>query len=271
MVEIIASIVVFKTKACIINQTIASLLKSEYVIRLFIFDNSPTDKLRNEITEDNRITYLFNNENIGFGRAHNICIKKALHQCKYYIVLNPDVYFDGAIIKKMVELFDSDSEIGLVAPRILYPNGKLQLSCRSLPTPFDIAIRRIPFLRHFFPKRHKFHQFLHTSYDTTLNVPFLLGCFMMIRTNVLKEVGGFDERFFLYMEDLDLCRRINKKYKTLYFPEVNINHLYQRASAKQGYLFIIHLSSMIKYFTKWGWFKDQERKRINSELLRQPS
>ncbi|TXK44899.1 glycosyltransferase family 2 protein [Pontibacter qinzhouensis] len=263
---IVASIVAYKTKAWVINQTILSLLSSEHINQIFVYDNSPTDCLRTEIIVDDCISYHFNNNNIGFGKAHNFCINKSLKASKYHIILNPDVYFEGNIINNMLALFQSDPNIGLVAPKILYPNGQLQLSCRSLPTPFDIIIRRIPFIKNLFSKRCRFHQFLHTSYNKTMNVPFLLGCFLMIRKDVLEEVGGFDEQFFLYMEDLDLCRRINQKYQTLYYPQTTIYHLYERASAKQFYLFIIHISSMIKYFNKWSWFDDSERENINNNL-----
>jgi GT2 family glycosyltransferase len=106
------------------------------------------------------------------------------------------------------------------------------------------------------------------NYDRAkiLHVPYLSGCFMFVRNSVFSDVGKFDERFFMYPEDIDLSRRIAEKYETIYFPKVTVTHRHEQASRKSFKMFCIHLSNMVRYFNKWGWFFDQKRKKINFQV-----
>ena len=92
---------------------------------------------------------------------------------------------------------------------------------------------------------------------------------MLFRIDALKEVGLFDERFFMYPEDIDITRRIHAKWKTLFWPEVSIIHEHQAASRHNIKMLMIHLYNMIKYFNKWGWFFDPLRKKFNQRLINQ--
>ena len=84
---------------------------------------------------------------------------------------------------------------------------------------------------------------------------------------VLKQVGLFDEQFFIYMEDIDLCRRIHEKSATIYYPKCVVKHVHAKESAKLGKMLYYHLQSTLKYFNKWGWLNDKQRKRINIKFL----
>ena len=99
-----------------------------------------------------------------------------------------------------------------------------------------------------------------------MEVPILSGCFIFSRISVLNEIEGFDKRYFMYMEDYDLCRKIGQKYKVVYYPEVKIFHEHGKASYKSKKLMMFHIKSAIKYFNKWGWFFDKERKIKNDEM-----
>ena len=140
--------------------------------------------------------------------------------------------------------------VAFVTPKVLYPSIKPQYICRKHPTLFDLLNRKF--------KISKF-QFLNREYrDRDLQEPFypdfIHGCFMLFKTTDLKNLKGFDERFFLYMEDADICRRIDEiGKKKLYYPKVEIIHHHQQGSSKSLKLFIIHASSAIKYFLKWGF------------------
>jgi hypothetical protein len=90
---------------------------------------------------------------------------------------------------------------------------------------------------------------------------------MMIRTSVLKSVNGFDERFFMYLEDVDLCRRIGKLSRIVYYPKVAIVHNYEKGSYKNKKLLVYHIKSAMKYFNKWGWIFDKNRSKINLKTL----
>ena len=100
-------------------------------------------------------------------------------------------------------------------------------------------------------------------------VPYLSGCFMLLRQSSLREVGLFDERFFMYPEDVDLTRRIAEHYETVFFPEVSVVHEHGRASHKSVKMFFIHAYNLCKYFNKWGWIHDPIRKRLNKKTLDQ--
>jgi len=102
-----------------------------------------------------------------------------------------------------------------------------------------------------------------------MDVPYLSGCFMFLRVAALKEVGTFDERFFMYPEDIDLTRRIHRKYRTVFYPEVSIVHHHAQSSYKNGKMMWIHGLNLIEYFNKWGWIFDKERKKINTEIPKQ--
>jgi len=98
-------------------------------------------------------------------------------------------------------------------------------------------------------------------------VPFLSGCFMLLRTEALQKVGLFDERFFLYFEDTDLSRRIHQQFRTVFFPDATIQHIHERKSYKEFKQLWYHIKSSIYYFNKWGWFIDRERDTVNRNIL----
>ena len=110
---------------------------------------------------------------------------------------------------------DSYPDCGLVMPQILYPNGNIQYLCKLLPTPMDLFGRRFIPIRKYQEKSADRYELHFTGYDKVMEVPSLSGCFMFMRVDILKKVSGFDERFFMYAEDLDLCRRIGEISKTM--------------------------------------------------------
>ena len=260
--DLTASIVTCRNDLKMLQKAINSFLNTELSVRLIVVDNSPGDDIR-KICNDNKIEYIFNNANIGFGAGHNIAIRRILELSKYHIVLNPDIYFSIGNLEKLYNFMENNNDVGLVMPKILYPDGSLQYLCKKLPTPFDLILRRfIPsFLKPVFQKRLDSFEFKDRDYDEIMSVPGLSGCFMFIRTGIFKEIGMFDERFFMYAEDTDLCRRIGVKYKTMYYPEAVIFHVYAKGSYKSNKLLMIHMNSAIKYFNKWGWFFDKDRKK----------
>jgi GT2 family glycosyltransferase len=99
-----------------------------------------------------------------------------------------------------------------------------------------------------------------------MEVPNLSGCFMLLRVEVLKIVGLFDEQFFMYLEDTDLSRRINMQFQTIYYPQVSIVHQYEKGSYKSLKLLKYHVVSAFRYFNKYGWFLDTVRTTINKRM-----
>lgn len=264
--NITASIVTFHTSLVDIKRLLKSILVSP-IHRVYIIDNSSNDSLRELITISDRITYI-HSLNLGYGAGHNIAIRKAIEtSMQYHIVINPDVYFEPGVIERLITFMDVHREVGQIMPKVYYPNGDLQYLCKLIPTPFDLIFKR--FLPPSMTKRRmlKF-QLRFTGYNRIMNVPYLSGCFMFFRISALQDIGLFDERFFMYPEDIDITRRMHERYDTIFYPEVSIIHAHAAASKTSTKMLRIHMFNMIKYFNKWGWFFDISRKRINEKCLR---
>jgi GT2 family glycosyltransferase len=271
MKSINVSIVLFKNDQDLVRKAIYSCVNSVLINKIYLIDNSPTDILSCLASLDSRIEYIFNNANLGFGKAHNIALKRSIEEnIPYHLVLNPDVYFKGWVLEELYNFMENNPDVGLVMPKVLYPDGTLQYLCKLLPTPLDLFGRRFlnfgPFKK-IVEKRNEVYELRFTGYDKIMEVPYLSGCFMFIRTSVLKKVGLFDERFFMYLEDTDLSRRIHRVAKTVYYPYVYIYHEYGKGSYKSLKLLYYHIKSAIKYFNKYGWFFDKEREEINRKTL----
>lgn len=263
-----ASIVIYKNKKEVLDAAVNSFLDTEMDVRLYLVDNSPNDIIRKWYS-DPRVVYIFNNKNIGFGAAHNIIMRDTFKLGKYHLVLNPDIRFKKGTIEALYKLMEENPNIGNCMPRIIYPNGDLQYLCKLLPTPIDWIIRMfIPFKK-VRAKIDYWFEMRFTGYDRIMDVPYLSGCFMFLRTEIIKEIGVFDEGIFMYGEDTDLNRRIFQKYRTVYFPEQTIIHDFEKGSHKNLRLFWIHVKAAIYYLNKWGWFWDSERKRINRQIKEQ--
>jgi len=136
---------------------------------------------------------------------------------------------------------------------------------KLLPSPIDLFARR--FLgragKALFKRRWDQYELRDLDLNVVREIPSLSGCFMFMRASVLQETGLFDERYFMYLEDVDLCRRIGRVSQTVFYPYVSIVHGYAKGSYQDSRLLKYHISSAIKYFSKWGWFYDPEREQLN--------
>ncbi len=113
---------------------------------------------------------------------------------------------------------ENNPQAGLVMPKVFGCEGQLQMFCKLLPTPFDLAARRFFPFKGWFKNQNEKYEMKASGYRRVMNVPFLSGCFMFLRNESLKKAGLFDERFFLYAEDTDLSRRIHQQFETLFYP-----------------------------------------------------
>lgn len=266
--KIIASIVLYNTEPDLAGKAVQSLLASPLISKLYLLDNSPSQSKKPFVIDD-RVEYMFNQRNLGFGAAHNMALTRSITENHtYHLVMNPDVYFGDGTIEKICDFMDSNSDVGLLTPKVLYPDGSTQYLCKLLPSPWQLMLRRFLPLKRILAERNKVYELRFTGYDRIMDVPYLSGCFMFLRTKILKDVGLFDERFFLYFEDLDLSRRINLCSRTVHYPEATIYHGYEKGSYKHTKLLMHHLASAIRYFNKWGYFFDESRCEINAKTLR---
>ena len=245
-----------------------ALLQSQRVNRVYWIDNSPqaTEQLP---LQSERIQYQHNSINLGYGAAHNIAIRESIYDnIPFHLVINPDIILDAKELDRMLDFVSQNPLVGSLMPKVTYPNGQLQYLCKLLPTPLDVFGRRfLP--SSWIAQRNHQYEMRASGYDKIMNIPYLSGCFMLLRTEAVKQVRLFDERFFMYPEDMDLTRRIHRNYLTVYFPYATIIHNHEKASYKSLKMLWIHMVNMCRYFNKWGWFRDKERQLFNDTAIRE--
>lgn len=264
------SIVLYGTPIDQIKRCISSIDHFSGVAHVYFIDNSPTDSLQTYCKSKFTYDYIHMPENPGYGSGHNVAIRKSQKRDNFlfHLVINADVYFDSDVITPMIEYMADHPEVGHMMPKILNTDGSIQYLCKLVPSPKDLIIRR------FGSKRTKNYnnyilEMKISGYNETIFVPYLSGCFMLLRHEALKVVGLFDERFFMYPEDIDLTRRIAENYETMFFPNVSVFHQHGAASHKSLKMLAIHAINMMKYFNKWGWFYDAKRAQLNLKATSQ--
>jgi GT2 family glycosyltransferase len=261
---LVASVVLFKNDSTLAARAVMSALATDIVAKVIIVDNSPEDSLKSLENLDARVSYIFNPSNSGFGRGHNIAIKRSITLgSRYHLVLNPDVEFGREVIPYLLDTLGQNDSIGAVMPKIVFPDGRRQYLCKLLPTPLDLILRRFLPSSWQSPRVQSLYELQSIPLDRISDVPTLSGCFLLMRTCLLKQLGGFDERFFMYLEDVDLVRRVGAISRTVFVPQVEIVHHYAKGSYKSARLLGYHIASAIRYFNKWGWVFDQEREVRN--------
>lgn len=254
--KITGCIVLYLNNREMLTQAIDSFLSTDFDVTLYLVDNSPDNSLHS-ISIDPRVVYIFNNKNLGFGKAHNIAIKLSLEQnSEYHVVLNPDIYYDQKEFNKMISFLTENPKIGHLMPKVVYPDGEIQYLCKRNPTPFNLFSRRFlpSSIQKFFKNSMDRYEYKDHDYNEIIyNVPYLSGCFMLFRSSVLKKVGGFDEKIFMYIEDADITRRFLQISETVYYPKSVISHHYGKGSYKKIKLMMYNIHGAVVYFKKWGW------------------
>ena len=244
---------------------VTELLKVHNLRRIYLLDNSEvkSEELR---VKSPKLRYMHMDANLGYGKAHNIAIREtAYEQTAFHLVMNSDIRVQAEDIDAMHDWMIANQQVGQLMPKVLNPDGSQQYLAKRLPSPLDVFGRR--FLPAFLMKhRNKRYELRDLDLNRPINAPYLSGCFMMLRTKAVVEAGLFDERFFMYPEDIDLTRRIHRNYLTLYYPAWTIVHDHAQASYKNKHMLRIHIQNMCRYFNKWGWCFDKERKLFNNNL-----
>ncbi len=244
--KITASIVLYQEDVKTLQNTIDSFLATKLPKHLFLIDNSPIDRLRNNYIHP-EITYIHTRKNLGFGKAHNVVLPKI--NADYHLILNPDVVFNPNVIPNLITVLEQESTVAMITPKVVYPDGSLQIICRKNPTPLVMIARRLGILKALTKK----HSYLNREIEKSFFPEFIHGCFMLFKTADFKKINGFDERYFLYLEDADICRKVyQSQKKIMYYPDEKITHIHRKGSSKRVKLLKYHVISAIKYFKKWG-------------------
>ncbi len=239
---------------------------------IIVVDNNSKDDLR-LLSRVVDFKLINSEKNLGMGGGNNLGIKEA--QANTILVLNPDTIVNGPAIMTLYNYLNENEEVGLVGPKLLYPDGSLQHSCARFPS-FFIPVLRRTFLGDKFKKKRDHFMMMDFDHKSIKEVDWLMGsCLMFKKSWKFKNEKGeeqefnpmFDERYFMYFEDIDICREIKKHgKKVVYNPKVTIIHDHARDSARHPWYIAvfkdkitwIHISSWIKYFLKWG-FKNNDK------------
>lgn len=251
-IKVSGCIVTYNAKGKV-DATIESLLNMTKGVdfTLYIVDNASSDGTAEHIQEKYpEVIVIANDKNVGFGAGHNKVL--SVIDSDYHVVINPDIILKEDVITTLTQFAEGDIRIGLASPEVRFEDGTLQMLAKRNPT-----VRYLG--NHWLHKAKNTPNKLMTEYcmldmpeGEAFEITNATGCFMFFRTSVFKKLGGFDERFFMYLEDCDITRRVSKVSKVMFCPEAVVYHLWERESKRNPKLFMIHVHSIIKYFLKWG-------------------
>ncbi|WP_321805330.1 glycosyltransferase family 2 protein [Burkholderia sp. BCC1993] len=193
--------------------------------------------------------------NVGYAQGHNLSISMA--ESDYHLVLNPDIDMVPDALEKGLDFLDAHRDAGLLTPQIGDDGGCIQYLCRRYPALFDLLVRGfLPArIRQWFAGRLSHYEMrdVINDHDIVWDPPIVSGCFMLFRTEVLKKLGGFDPRYFLYFEDYDLSLRTHDVARVAYVPSVRVIH-HGGGASRKGFAHIrMFAASAFKFYNRFGW------------------
>ena len=223
---------------------------------IIVVDNDSDDntiETVNSIFPDVKI--IANSANVGYSKAINQGVKASSGQ--YILILNADTIIKTGTIQALLAFMEKNPDTGVAGPKLLYPDGRLQYSCRTFQTFKTILLRRT-FLSKIFPKSKTLRDHLMLGWDhsSQKEVDWLVGAFLMVRRKAFEQIGLMDERYFLYFEDVDLCYRMKTAgWKVFYVPQAEAIHHYKRGSYSESVFsrdVFVHIVSLLRYYDKWN-------------------
>jgi GT2 family glycosyltransferase len=214
-----------------------------------VVDNGSRDKTAELMREKfPNFTYIRNEVNEGVAKARNKCLDGV--DSRYVILMDVDTIVWPDSFKILVQVMDRYPKVGIGGPKLLNPDGSIQLSCRTFQTPLTVLFRGTP-LGKFFPDSRFVKKHLMADWDhkNMHSVDWIMGACHIIRRETLKDIGLLDEGFFYLYEDVEYCWRAKKKgWDVLYIPQSRIIHIYQRQSAaKFNVMTLRHIMSICRF------------------------
>lgn len=228
-----------------------------------VVDNGSDERIEDLLQRDYaNIKYILHKKNLGFGKAQNSGLQGI--EAKYHFVLNPDTVFltGQSVIRKLYDFMEANPRAGIIGPKIIYPDGTRQNSCYRFPRFLQPVYSRTKLGQIGQGRKTADHYFMRDfEHNQTIPVDWVMGAAMFVRQQAIDEVGLFDERFWMYAEDSDWCRRMwEKQWLVYYVHDIVIKHEHGRGSAKvQGIIKSLlknklaraHLKSWLRYMWKW--------------------
>lgn len=247
-----------------LSQCISSIHKSITNLRyeIIVVDNASTDGSEAIFGEQSKsedyFYYIYSESNLGFGKANNLGFDVATG--KYTLILNPDTLLEPETLQVMYDYMESNPDIGTSGCKVLNLDGTFQSACRrGFPTPWA-SFCKLFGLQRMFPKSKLFAKY-NLSYlneNEANDIDALIGAFMFTRTDVLKQINGFDESFFMYGEDLDLCFRIKQAgYRVTYYPKTTITHFKGESSKRSTLNETKHFYDAMEIFARKHYGKSK--------------
>jgi GT2 family glycosyltransferase len=209
-----------------------------------------------ERLEAGAVAFLTNTDNPGYGRAVNRLVKELGSLPPYIGVLNTDLAWQSGSFEKLLAWLKGHSDVSLATPQILNSEATPQKLCKQHPTLLGLLSRRfVPewlkpeWLKHY----DRWYVMEDQDYQQVFDVPYLSGCCMLMRSDAFRHVGGFDERYFLYLEDADLSRSLSQEGRCVHLPIASVVHGWGRGNHRSMRLTLVNIHSAWLYFNKWGW------------------
>jgi hypothetical protein len=243
MIDISVIIVNWNTKALLLD-CVESLYQTtrKSSLEIIVVDNASTDGSIDALRQSfPQVQTIVNQDNLGFAKANNIGIKKA--QGLYVCLINSDVKALDGVLDKMRAYMESHPEIGVLAPKTFFGDMQIQKNCREFPTLRNLFCQEF-FLNTLFPTVAFFRgrDMVRCDYDTVMEIEALSGCFLMVRREVIAQVGPLDEQFFFYSEDVDWCKRIHDAgWKLIHYPEAEAIHFAYGSSSNAPLRFQVEM------------------------------
>ena len=240
----------------LLYECLSSINKSPngFAYNIFVFDNGSQDPVHVIKHDFPAVSLIENESNVGFSKAVNQIIKCTSNP--YIVLLNPDTVINPCFFDRMKSFMDSNKDVGIAGPKIFNSNGSIQGSGRAFPTFYSAFFGRSSWVSKFFPRNRFTLNFLlsnNSDGKTPMEVGWISGACMVVRRKALEKVGLLDERFFLYWEDVDWCRRMwDNGWKVVYYPGASIQHQVGGSSDQNIWrtTYEFHKSAY-RYFTKY--------------------
>ncbi|MCK5344683.1 MAG: glycosyltransferase family 2 protein, partial [Candidatus Heimdallarchaeota archaeon] len=256
MIDISVVIVNYNVKEFVYN-LINSLEKArkKLSLEIFVIDNASVDGSVEFLQSrfNDKIVLISSTENLGYGKAANIGFAKA--KGKYVLLINPDTLIKEDTLQVLFEFMESHPEAGMAGCKLLNPDGTFAIDSRHSIPSVSSALWRVMGLSNIFPKSKIFGDYNLTWMDENIQspVPAVSAAFMFCRTEDIHKLGGFDEQFFMFCEDIDLCKRMNDNNRVIYYiPETTVIH-YKGESTKRNSIDHVrnHGKSLNQFFNKY--------------------
>ena len=220
-------------------------------LTLYLVDNASPDGTGERLAAQDfgpHVQVICLPENKGFGAGHNAVLP--LLTSDYHFVINPDITLHEPVMENICAWLDGHPEAVMATPRMFFPDGREQILPKRKPNVLGLLARQgVPGLKKFGDR----YAMLDEDLSKPTPIEFCTGSFFCIRTETFRKIGGFDEGYFMYVEDADITQKARREGLVYFLPQFSACHAWRRAPGRQLRPFIQQLRSMGRYFCKWGF------------------